>query len=110
MIRYDPFPVSCQKDSPWKVATDERAQFFRKSSVLNKLSLDRFIRQSFIIESIDCAHITQICMTLIACVSSIEISHHSSTLNCDFSHTFQPTPFKLLLTSTRGSFCATDIN
>ena len=24
MIRYDPFPVSCQKDSPWKVATDGR--------------------------------------------------------------------------------------
>ena len=24
MIRYDPFPVSCQKDSTWKVATDER--------------------------------------------------------------------------------------
>ena len=24
MIRNDPFPVSCQKDSPWKVATDER--------------------------------------------------------------------------------------
>ena len=23
MIRYDPFPVSCLKDSPWKVATDK---------------------------------------------------------------------------------------
>ena len=38
------------------------------------------------------------------CHQPSQISNRSSTLNCDFSQTFQPTPFKLLL--TRTSLCA----
>ena len=38
------------------------------------------------------------------CPRPSQISYRSSTWNCDFSHTFQPTPVKLLL--TRSSFGA----
>ena len=86
-IQFYPFLVRCLKDASWEVTTDEILLVVivlneTESSVLNKLSSDRHTGQS----------------------QPSQISHCSSTLNCDFSHRFQPTPFKLVL--TQSSLCA----
>ena len=45
MIRYD--PVSCLKDIPWKVATDERAYLFESHLKFPGMSLLRVLVDAF---------------------------------------------------------------
>ena len=47
MIRYDPFPVSCQKDSPWKVATDERTYLLESHLKFPGMNLLRVLVDTF---------------------------------------------------------------
>ena len=47
LIKYDPFPVSCLKDIPWKVVTDETEHLFESNLQFPGMNLLRVLVDTF---------------------------------------------------------------